>query len=111
MTNEQFLEGVQRNVDRVRAYKLGMDGRGGQCDCIGLIIGAIRLMGGEGTGTHGSNWAARNAVQPLKKITSLSMLSPGKLVFKAICRGQLATHCLPPIVIIRIRRIIIMWVW
>ena len=60
MTNEQFLEGIQKNIARVREYKLGMDGSGGQCDCIGLIIGAVRLMGGEWKGTHGSNYAARN---------------------------------------------------
>lgn len=88
MTNEQFLEGIQRNVDRVREYKLGMDGRGGQCDCIGLIIGAIRLMGGEWKGTHGSNYAARNEMRNLSEIISPRYLTVGEVVYKARVPGQ-----------------------
>lgn len=88
MTNEQFLEGVQRNVDRIRAYKLGMDGRGGQCDCIGLIIGAIRLMGGVWNGTHGSNYAARNEMRNFGEIISENMLAVGDIVYKAKRPGQ-----------------------
>ena len=88
MTNEQFLEGIQRNVDRIREYKLGMDGRNGQCDCIGLIIGAVRLMGGEWKGTHGSNYAARNEVKNFGEITSADALSVGDIVFKAKKPGQ-----------------------
>lgn len=88
MTNEQFMKGVQRNVDRVREYKLGMDGRGGQCDCIGLIIGAIRLMGGEWKGTHGSNYAARNEMRSFGEIITPAMLSVGDIVYKAKMPGQ-----------------------
>lgn len=88
MTNEKFLEGVQRNIDRIRAYKLGMDGRGGECDCIGLIIGAIRLMGGEWKGTHGSNYAARNEMAAFGEIISENMLTVGDIVYKAKRPGQ-----------------------
>lgn len=88
MTNEQFLEGVQKNIDRIRAYKLGMDGRGGECDCIGLIIGAIRLMGGKWTGTHGSNYAARNEMAAFGEIISVNMLAVGDIVYKAKRPGQ-----------------------
>lgn len=88
MTNEQFIEGIQRNIDRVREYKLGMDGRNGQCDCIGLIIGAIRLMGGEWKGTHGSNYAARNEMRNFGEIITPAMLSVGDIVYKAKMPGQ-----------------------
>lgn len=88
MTREEFLLGVQQNVCRIRGYKLGMDGSGGQCDCIGLIIGAIRLLGGKWTGTHGSNWAARNALKSLRKIASAGELQPGDMVFKAHFPGD-----------------------
>lgn len=88
MTNEQFLEGIQRNVDRIREYKLGMDGRGGQCDCIGLIIGAIRMMGEKWTGTHGSNYAARYEMRNLGEIITAAMLSVGDIVYKAKTPGQ-----------------------
>ena len=88
MTKEQFMEGIRRNIARVKEYKLGMDGTGGHCDCIGLIIGAVRLMGGKWTGTHGSNWAARNAVKSLRKIASAEELQPGNMVFKIHQPGE-----------------------
>lgn len=88
MTNEQFVDGIRQNIARVREYKLGMDGRGGQCDCIGLIIGAIRLMGGEWKGTHGSNYAARNEMRNFGEIISENVLSVGDLVYKAKKPGQ-----------------------
>ena len=94
MTVDVFLRGVQQNAARIREYKLGMDGSGGQCDCIGLIIGAIRLMGGKWQGTHGSNWAARNAVKSLKNIASAKELQPGHLVFKVHQPGE-ADYALP----------------
>lgn len=83
MTSEQFLQGVQKNVERIRAYELGMDGTGGTCDCIGLVIGALRLMGGTWTGTHGSNYAARNEMQSLDEIVSPAVLEAGDMVYKA----------------------------
>ena len=39
MTVQTFLTGIVKNARRVKEYRLGMDGRNGQCDCIGLIIG------------------------------------------------------------------------
>jgi hypothetical protein len=60
-----FLDGVASIVDERPTYRLGMDGTGRLCDCIGLVIGGIRRAGGTWTGTHGSNWAARNAVDIL----------------------------------------------
>ncbi|MBQ9944850.1 MAG: SH3 domain-containing protein [Clostridia bacterium] len=88
MTCEEFLQGIQQNVSRIREYRLGMDGNGGQCDCIGLIIGAVRLMGGKWTGTHGSNWTARNGMKALRKIASAGELQPGELVFKVCKPGE-----------------------
>ncbi|MBQ4639347.1 MAG: SH3 domain-containing protein [Clostridia bacterium] len=82
MTNEQFAKGLKENIDRVREYQLGMDGTGGKCDCIGLIIGAIRLAGGKWTGTHGSNYAARNEMLNFQPIPSASALRLNDLVFK-----------------------------
>lgn len=88
MTNERFLDGVTKNVSRIREYKLGMDGRNGECDCIGLIIGAIRLAGGKWTGTHGSNYAARNEMRNFGEIITPAMLSVGDIVYKAKMPGQ-----------------------
>lgn len=88
MTNEQFSQGLKKNIDRVREYELGMDGTGGKCDCIGLIIGAIRLAGGEWKGTHGSNYAARNEMVFLRPIESASELEVNDIVYKALKPGE-----------------------
>ena len=86
------MEAWLNKVDEIAAegpsYKLGHDGSDGTCDCIGLIIGAIRRAGGKWAGTHGSNWAARNEVEYLLPVNSASELSVGEVVFKASSPGQ-----------------------
>jgi hypothetical protein len=76
----KFLAGLNAIIDSRPIYKRGQDGRNGQCDCIGLIIGAIRRAGGTWTGTHGSNWAARNAVASLRPTDRPGL---GEIVYKA----------------------------
>ncbi|MBR6982155.1 MAG: hypothetical protein IKH75_01255 [Ruminococcus sp.] len=63
------------------------DGSDGYCDCIGLIIGAIRRMGLKWTGIHGSNWAARKEIVNLRKIGSISDLEVGDIVLKGRLPG------------------------
>lgn len=75
-----FLHGVQRIADAKPTYMLGTDGSRGACDCIGLIIGAVRRAGGVWNGRHGSNWAARNAIIDLQSPAPLEL---GCIVFKA----------------------------
>jgi len=60
------------------------DGSDGYCDCIGLIIGAIRRLGLKWPGIHGSNYAARNEITNLKPIKSQSELEVGDVVLKAV---------------------------
>ena len=79
ITLDKFLRGVGEIIDSKPVYKSGGDGRAGECDCIGLIIGAIRLAGGEWNGTHGSNYAARNEMQTLE---SPPRLEAGEAVYK-----------------------------
>lgn len=64
------------------------DGSDGYCDCIGLIIGAIRRMGLKWPGIHGSNYAARQEIQNLKPIKSQSELQFGDVVLKAVPKGH-----------------------
>lgn len=85
---ESFLRGVDAIAEEKPTYKLGHDGSDGTCDCIGLIIGAIRRAGGKWTGTHGSNWAARNAMDTLHAVTEPVDLQVGQAVFKAAEPGQ-----------------------
>ena len=78
-----FLAKVEEIAAEEPAYRLGGYGRDGTCDCIGLIIGAIRRCGGNWPHTHGSNYAARNQTENLRKISSISDLEVGDLVYKA----------------------------
>ena len=83
VTMESFLRGVDAIAEEKPTYRLGHDGSDGSCDCIGLIIGAIRRAGGEWNGTHGSNWAARNAMDTLQAVKGLGDLKVGQAAFKA----------------------------
>lgn len=64
------------------AYKQPGDGSNGVCDCIGLIIGALRRMGLKWTGIHGSNYAARYQTIGLAYIERESQLNLGDAVYK-----------------------------
>ena len=88
MRVEEFLGLIQQNVNRVKEYELGHDGTGGKCDCIGLIIGALRLGGEKWTSIHGSNYAARNKMNTLNAIESKTDLCLGYLVYKAKMEDQ-----------------------
>lgn len=83
VTLEAFLRGVQEIKAEAPTYRLGGDGSDGTCDCIGLIIGAIRRAGGKWTGTHGSNYAARFAVVGIMRNVNAADLELGWIVFKA----------------------------
>lgn len=82
-----FLAGVEEIAATKPTYQLGHDGSDGTCDCIGLVIGAIRRAGGKWTGTHGSNYAARNEVEYLLPIEDPGELNVGEVVFKAAMPG------------------------
>ena len=86
-----FLAEVRRIVEARPTYRLGGDGRDGTCDCIGLIIGAIRKAGGTWPGIHGSNWAARNWMDTL---ASPPPIESGGIVYKARAPGA-AGYSLP----------------
>lgn len=84
-----FLSCVQKNAARITHYESAGDGSGnGGCDCIGLIIGALRLAGFRWPGVHGSNWTARNAMYSLNYINGASDCFLGEIVFKAREPGE-----------------------
>ena len=88
ITASEFLAAVQENADRIREYELGHEGSDGKSDCIGLIIGALALLGFAWPGVHGTNWAARNATDGLVQISSAVQLFPGEILFKAKEPGE-----------------------
>ena len=81
-----FLENVQAIADARPAYRLGDDGDNGYCDCIGLIIGAIRRSGGTWSGIHGTNYTVRNVVNYLTD--TADGLTVGEMVFKSRAPGE-----------------------
>ena len=94
ISKDKFLEKVQEIANSKPSYELGQDGSDGACDCIGLIIGAIRRAGGSWTGIHGSNYAARYEMRELLPVMDAGELNPGDVVYKARTPGQ-AGYALP----------------
>ena len=70
------------------AYRKGGSGRDGTCDCIGLIMGALRRAGGSWPGIHGTNYAARQEMTDFAPISSARDLAVGELVFKHYAPGD-----------------------
>ena len=94
MLLEAFIAQVETIAQASPVYRLGGDGSDGTCDCIGLVIGAIRRAGGSWTGTHGSNYAARYEMRELLPVTDAGELCLGDVVYKARTPGQ-AGYALP----------------
>lgn len=91
----EFLAKVEEITAEEPEYQLGQDGAHGQCDCIGLIIGAIRRAGGVWRGIHGSNYAARREIAgKVQRIVGTGDLQIGEAVFKAGEPGE-ARYDLP----------------
>ena len=87
ITVERFLSAIKENASRIKEYEKGKDGRDGTCDCVGLIIGALRLAGIDYTGVHGSNYFARYCTIDLEPINK-AMLQPGDLAYKVRKPGE-----------------------
>lgn len=94
MLLEAFIAQIEAIAQASPVYRLGGDGSDGTCDCIGLVIGAIRRAGGSWTGTHGSNYAARYEMRELLPVTDAGELCLGDVVYKARTPGQ-AGYALP----------------
>lgn len=94
MILEAFIAQVEAIAQASPVYRLGGDGSDGTCDCIGLVIGAIRQAGGAWMGTHGSNYAARYEMRELLPVTEAGELCLGDVVYKARTPGQ-AGYALP----------------
>lgn len=86
---KEFLAAAEQIATEEPAYQQGHDGHDGLCDCIGLIIGAIRRCGGQWRGIHGSNYAARQEIADrVQPIAGSGDLEPGEVVFKGYEQGQ-----------------------
>lgn len=91
---EKFLSKIQLIKNLKPRYVSGGSGTNGTCDCVGLIIGALRRAGIKYTGIHGSNWFARKEVTKLEKVNGAESLQVGNVVFQTYEPGQ-AGYALP----------------
>ena len=85
---QKYLDGVEQIYKEQPVYKHGHDGSDGQCDCIGMVKGALRRAGCDPNGLSGTNYAARYGHLNLKPLTSASQLQVGDVVLKAKNPGE-----------------------
>lgn len=88
MNTNDFVQAVKALAAKVTRYETGGSGANGACDCIGLVIGAVRALGGKWTGLHGSNYAARSEMQSLELLVTAAQLQVGELVYKSRVPGE-----------------------
>ena len=92
-TRAKFISKCQEIVDAKPEYKLGKSNKK-QCDCIGMVKYGLRENGVTLT-TTGTNWTIRNQVDNVRRITSVSVLKVGDVVFKSRAPGE-PGYDLPP---------------
>ena len=80
---KDFIDAVKDIAATRPKYAYGHDGSDGQCDCIGLVRGALRKCRISFTGLSGTNYAARFSTLSFQRIKNISQLSPGDVVYKA----------------------------
>lgn len=85
---QTFIAKVEQIACEEPAYRIGGTGKDGTCDCIGLVIGAIRRAGGVWSGLKGTNYTARNEMAYLLPVHTAGDLKVGEVVFKARNPGE-----------------------
>ncbi len=88
ITPKMLIAKVEEIAVEDPSYRIGGTGNDGTCDCIGLVVGAIRRAGGKWTGSKGTNYAARNEMVSLQVIVGSADLSVGEVVYKAREPGE-----------------------
>ena len=88
MQLQELIAGCQKNAERVMQYRIGGTGADGSCDCIGLVMGGMKLAGGSWPGEHSTNWAARSGMRSLKPIYGSGELQAVELVYKSREPGE-----------------------
>ena len=93
ITLTAFLEQLETICATKPDYRIGGSGTDGTCDCIGLIIGAVRRAGGGWNGIHGSNYAARKQMTDFGEIKAADLFV-GEVIYKARKPGD-SSYSLP----------------
>lgn len=79
MNVSDFLINVKTIADSEPVYRTGGSGNDGTCDCVGLIIGALKKK----YDLHSSNYFARFQMRSLDALADESQLHPGSIVYKS----------------------------
>ena len=79
VTISQFVESVRRIADSRPVYRTGGTGADGTCDCIGLVMGALKKE----YPLHSTNYFARFQTRNLQPIAGADALRIGDLLYKA----------------------------
>lgn len=83
MTVQTFLQAVDAIAAEKPSYRLGGSGTDGTCDCVGLLMGALRRADpGITFPLHSSNYFARWRTEALAPVGD-AQLAPGMAVYKA----------------------------
>ena len=85
-TVDKFVAGCEQIVQAKPEYALGCSDKK-KCDCIGMVKYGLRVNGVTLT-TTGTNWTYRNQVRNKRKITGVSSLKKGDVVFKSRAPGE-----------------------
>lgn len=89
ITLDKLLAMVAEIKQETPSYSTGGTGKGGVCDCVGLIMGAMYRCGRAAYAMHSSNYFARYQMATFGTITSAGELFVGEIVYKA--RGPTAS--------------------
>lgn len=83
LTAKAFAAEVAELAGTIIGYEEGKSGQNGRCDCIGLIMGAMRSLARKSYPLHSTNYFARFEMTALNALDNENQLSPGMLVYKA----------------------------
>lgn len=88
ITMAQFAHNAAALASTVTEYVWGATGGNGKCDCVGLVIGALRDGGVKWDGINGTNYTARKEMRYLTPLESADKLQTGMVVLKSRAPGQ-----------------------
>lgn len=83
VTLERLLAKVEQIALEQPGYAIGGTGKGGVCDCVGLVMGAMYRVGRGAYPMHCSNYFARYQMETLEPIYNAGALFLGEIVYKA----------------------------
>lgn len=82
-TGKDLARQVDELAAEITGYRDGKSGENGLCDCIGLVMGAMKTIARVAYPMHSTNYFARKQMSTLHPLTMAEQLQMGMLVYKA----------------------------